>query len=65
MPREGYVNFRLTDANGPLLDAICRHILRDPGDHSARVDAINFALAYTCAELRLAEAGDAQGETAP
>lgn len=55
MPREGYVNFRVTEANGPLLDALCRHLLTDPKNHGARVDALNFALRHTVAELRLAE----------
>jgi hypothetical protein len=65
MPREGYVNFRVTDANGPMLDALCRHLLADPSSHGARVDALNFGLRYTCAELRLAEEPGTLGHDLP
>ena len=62
MPRREYLNLRLTTLNRPLIAALCRRIGRDPREHSAQVDAVNFALAYAVAELGLAEAGDAQGD---
>lgn len=59
MTRPGYLSLRLTDATTPLIDALCRHLLTDPGERGARAAAVNFALRYACAELGLAEDADA------
>jgi len=51
MPRPGYVNLRLTEANRAQLRTICEFLRLDPDAHAAQVDAINYALRMTVDQI--------------
>jgi hypothetical protein len=44
MPRPGYTNVAPSDERANLLTAICGHLALNPREHSARLEAIDYAL---------------------
>jgi hypothetical protein len=44
MPRKGYTNFGPSDERANLFTAVCGHLALDPREHSARLEAIDYAL---------------------
>ena len=70
MPREGYVNFPVSDADAAMLDALCGRLRLPAGEHGARTQALRFCLRYVAANLpripeSVFEAGQAEGGSAP
>jgi len=44
MPRPGYTNVAPSDERSNLLTAVCGHLALNPREHSARLEAIDYAL---------------------
>jgi hypothetical protein len=44
MSRPGYTNLGPSDERASLFTAVCNHLALDPHEHSARLEAIDYAL---------------------